>query len=295
VDEMGVAEKFKALTANLRTNDDELISSRCKRITKRINLDFWNCDSEIAHTRYLGSYGRGTDIRGHSDVDLAVQLPWSLYKRYDSHLFNGQSALLQAVRKSIVSTYPSTEIGGDGQVVVIKFADGMRFEAVPVFLNSDKSYTYPDSNNGGSWKITNPVPEITAISISNILYNKKTKHLARMARAWKKKNSVSIKGLLIDTFAHSFMSRWKYRDKSFFYYDFMIRDFMKYLSEMDRKQLFWRAPGSGQYVWRSGAFEYKAKQAYLTAVEAISYESTNKSLSANMKWREIFGNFFNLV
>lgn len=291
-EKVGTTEKFKNLTDNLRTNDDETISYRCKRITKRINLDFWNSDSEILHTRYLGSYGRGTDIRGHSDVDLAVRLPRAVHNRYTSYIHNGQSALLQAVKRSIRITYPLTEVGGDGQVVVVQFGDGIKFEVVPVFVNNDGSYTYADSNNGGSWKKNNPVAEISAINLANALYNKKVKRLARMGRAWKQKNNVPIKGLLIDSFAYSFMHQWKHNDKSFLYYDCMIRDFLKFLSEMNRKQQYWLAPGSRERVWRIGLFEYKAAQSYLKALEAISYENSGQVYNANLKWKEIFGNFF---
>lgn len=205
---------------------------------------------------------------------------------------DGQSALLQAVRNSIRVTYPTTEVGGDGQVVVVQFSDGIKFEVVPVFINDDKSYTYPDSNNGGSWKVTNPIPEIRTISLANSLYNKKVKHLARMTRAWKKNNNVLIKGLLIDTFAYNFMHQWLYKDKSYLHYDYMTRDFMKYLSERDRTQDYWRAPGSGQEVWRIGLFEPKASQAYEIALEAITCEEKGYVYSANQKWREIFGSFF---
>ena len=289
---MGIAEKFQNLINNLRTDDDEIISIRCKRITKRINLDFWSSESETVHSKYLGSYGRGTDIREHSDVDLAAQLPWLVYSKYNAYQYNGQSALLQAVKMSISTTYSATELGCDGQVVVVRFSDKIRFEVLPFFFNSDGSYTYPDSNNGGSWKRTNPVPELDAISKANKLYNKKVKHLARMARAWKKKNNVAIKGLLIDTLAYNFMEQWQYNDKSFFYYDYMIRDFMKYLSEMDKSQVYWYAPGSEQYVWRIGPFEHKAHQAYLTALDAILYETKNMPYSANQKWKDIFGSLF---
>lgn len=130
------------------------------------------------------------------------------------------------------------------------------------------------------------------INFTNNLYNKKIKHLARMVRAWKQKNNVLIKGLLLDTFAYSFMGQWNYNEKSFLYYDYMTRDFMKYLSEMDKSQSYWHVPGSRQYVWRIGPFEHKARQAYLTALEAISYEENNMPYTANKKWKDIFGSFF---
>lgn len=287
---MSVAENFKKLTENLKTNDDSKIAERCKRITKRINLDFWDSTSEIEHTRYLGSYGRGTDIFGHSDVDMFAQLPWALYNTYNSYTWNGQSSLLQAVRSSLLTTYPLTEIGGDGQVVVVRFQDGIRFEVLPGFSHSDGTITYPDSNNGGSWKLTNPIPEIAAINAANNQYQKKVKHLARMARAWKQKHSVPIKGLLIDTFACNFMNGWAYNDKSYLYYDFMTRDFMKYLSERDSKQGYWLVPGSNQWVTRIGNFETKASHAHNLALEAINNEGN--PVKASLKWNAIFGWFY---
>ncbi len=75
-----------------------------------------------------------------------MQLPYEIYQQHDNYAGNGQSALLQAVRKSLQKTYSSTDVGGDGQVVEIHFADGITFQIVPGFLNKDNSYTYPDDD-----------------------------------------------------------------------------------------------------------------------------------------------------
>ncbi|HDR4568430.1 SMODS domain-containing nucleotidyltransferase [Bacillus paranthracis] len=287
---MGVAENFKAFTNNLRTTNHAIVSERCKRVTKRINLDFRGLDSSTSNSRYVGSYGRGTDIKGFSDVDILMVLPYDMYAKYNSYIGNGQSALLQAVRNSIKLTYPNTEIGGDGQVVVVNFSDGVKFEIVPAFLNEGgKSYTYADSNNGGSWKVCKPILEIEAINEQNKMYNKKVKHLVRMMKAWKNKNNVSISGLLIETLVMNFMKDWEHNDKSYIYYDWMARDFFKYLSECNPEQGYWLAWGSKQYVWRRGNFEYKAKQAYKTTLEAIEYDKKDYTYSAKEKWQEVFG------
>lgn len=76
------------------------------------------------------------------------------------------------------------------------------------------------------------------------------------------------------------------------YYDFMSRDFFKYLKELDEDQSYWLAPGSQRYVWKNGEFHTKAKTAYNNAVSAISYENSNYSYSAKQKWREIYGTKF---
>lgn len=82
------------------------------------------------------------------------------------------------------------------------------------------------------------------------------------------------------------------KDKSYLYYDFMSRDFFKYLEELDENQNYWLAPGSQRYVWKNGEFHTKAKTAYNNAVSAISYENSNYSYSAKQKWREIYGTKF---
>ena len=223
---------------------------------------------------------------------MVFELPSDLYFQYDKYIGNGQSALLQAVRNSMQKTYTTSSIGGDGQVVVVSFKDGITFEVVPVFTNKAGSYTYPDSNGGGSWKSTNPKPEIGAIRTRNNACNGNLGPLCRMMRSWKKKWSVPIGGLLVDTLAYQFIDGWKYKDKSHFYYDYMCRDFFEWMAVQSSDQEYWKAPGSGQYVYGKGLFQYKAKRCYNISLEAIQYDADKKEWSTKQKWREIFGTSF---
>ena len=113
-----------------------------------------------------------------------------------------------------------------------------------------------------------------------------------MCKAWKNANNVDIKGITIDVLAYRFLSTYCYKDKSYLYYDYMTRDFFKYLSEIDTNQNSWKVMGSNRYITDTGYFQYKAKQAYNTSLEAIKYESENKDYSANIKWRDIYGTKF---
>ncbi|WP_196802574.1 SMODS domain-containing nucleotidyltransferase [Magnetospirillum fulvum] len=160
---MGVGEDFQRFCCAIRLSQGErsTISGRTAAISKRLNQDFWNIYSETDHRFYSGSYGRGTAISGVSDIDLLMCLQYSTYIQYSNYSGNGQSSLLQAVKSSIAKTYPTTSLKGDGQVVVVAFGN-MSYDVVPVFLNTDGSYTHPDSNNGGSWKVTKPKEEISA-------------------------------------------------------------------------------------------------------------------------------------
>ena len=208
---MGLADWFHTFCDNIKVQNGATISLRYRNITKRLNTDFWRTDSDTAHSLQVGSYGRNTAINGTSDVDTIFQLPYSVYKQYDNYSGNGQSALLQAVRNSVKKSYSVTDIGADGQVILIPFSDGITFELVPGFLNNDDSYTHPDSNGGGIWKRTNPRPEIETIRTRNSECNNNLIPLCRMMRVWKKKWSVPIGGLLIDTLAYQFIIDWEYR------------------------------------------------------------------------------------
>lgn len=288
---MGTYSNFDTLCSNLYVDNRELISKRNKSITKRLNTDFYSSDSETYHSRYVGSYGRDTAIKDFHDLDVLFEMPIGLFPRYNDYSGNGQSALLQAVRTSLLKTYWNTDIGGDGQVVVVNFSDSMRFEVLPAFRTSDV-FLFPDSNKGGSWKVTDPLSEISAIQVSNNECNKNLKRLCRMARAWRRNCNVPINGLLIDTLAERFLMKYEHRKKSYTYYDWMIRDFLLYLSECDQEQSYWLAVGSHQYVYRKGVFEHKAKRAYNIAVEAIKYDDDKMPYTAAGKWRDIFGNFY---
>lgn len=289
---MGVGEWFAEFCSNLQISNSEVISLRYRAITRRLNSDFWDSSSETTHSLYVGSYGRNTAIEGTSDVDMVFQLPYDVYKQYDQYFGNGQSALLQAVRESIKRTYPITNIGADGQVICVPFTDGITFEVLPAFLNKDDSYTFADANGGGSWRTTNPRAEIAGIRDRNTACNYNLVPLCRMMRAWKRQWDVPISGMLIDTLAYQFIADWQYRDKSYLYYDFMTRDFFQFLVAQDESQQFWRAPGSGQYVWKTGNFQYKAKRCYNLSLEAVAYQMNDKNWSAKQWWRSIFGTAF---
>jgi hypothetical protein len=291
---MGLADWFSGFCSNIQIRDAGSISTRYRAITQRLNTDFWTTNSDTAHSLYVGSYGRGTAIDGLSDLDMVIQLPYSLYGQYNVHVGNGQSALLQAVKKSVEKTYSTTSIRADGQVILVPFSDGITFEVVPAFINKDNSYTFPDANAGGSWKTTDPKPEIDAIHARNNSCNGNLVPLCRMMRSWKNKWAVPIGGLLIDTLAYQFIESYAHRDKSYLYYDFMCRDFFRWMADQDANQEWWRSPGSAQYVYGKGLFQYKATRCFNIAAEAIAHETSSpkQEWSAKQKWRDVFGTAF---
>lgn len=290
---MGVGDWFQTFCGKLRIGAEKRssIGYRTGRIIGQLNADLRNLDSKTNYRFYVGSYGRSTATPSVSDVDLLYELPNELYRRFNAHASNGQSALLAHVRASIKKTYSITEIGGDGQVVVLRFDDGVKFDVLPAFLNTEGGYTFADTNNGGSWRACKPKQEMAAFSIKNTECSGNLVELARMARAWRDQNNVSMSGMLIDTLAYQFINNWEHKDKSYVYYDWMTRDFFAFLAGQDVDRTYWTAPGSGSWVYGRG-FQYKARQSELRTKEAIDNQQHNYDYTAKQLYRGIYGTDF---
>ena len=233
------------------------ISTRYKTVTRAINQEFYNSDSEVAHSLYVGSYGRGTAINT-SDLDIMVILPEEEYEHSDSRRGNGQSRLLQSVREAIKNAYPSSDIRADGQVVKISFSDDMKFEILPAFENinylGEITYTYPDSNQGGNWLSTNPKAEQNAIKEKNKSSNGLLVDTCRHLRYIRDGHfsSYRLSGIVIDSFVYYAICNWRWTSASSSYEvdpEVYERGLLKYWEENVR--LFpdlLHAPGSGDSI-----------------------------------------------
>lgn len=282
---MSIAEKFKQFLSNLKVDNDEQIQLRYGEITSALNQEFRDSESKTSNNLQVGSYGRWTAIKGISDLDMLYIVPASQWDRYKD---GGQTALLERTKAAIKSRYSRTEMYVDRLVVRVLYKN-FHVEVQPVFELDDKSFKYPDTYNGGSWKITKPREEISAMTEFVSEKNKNLRRLCKMTRAWKNKHGVGIGGLLIDTLAHNFLRDTKdYDSRSYLYYDWMSRDFFKYLSDLPRQDYF-AALGSRQRVRVKSYFQKPAKRAYELALEAI--EAAGKD-DETAKWQKIYGKEF---
>jgi hypothetical protein len=283
----GIGEAFKGLLDNLKLDNEQTISDRYGEVTCALNKKFRDTDSKTANSLQVGSYGRWTAIKGISDLDMLYIMPASSWGTYKD---GGQAPLLRAAADAISARYPRTTVKVDRLVVQVLYQD-FQIEVQPVFLNEDgTSFTYPDTYNGGKRKVTKPREELAAMSETDVAKNKNLRRLCRMARAWKNKHGVAMGGLLIDTLAYRFLtSTTDYDEKSYAYYDEMVRDFFDYLGNLDEKQTEYAALGSNQRVKVKKRFERKARKAHKLALAAIDADG---SAGRNDKWRKLFGRAF---
>jgi hypothetical protein len=276
---------FQQFLDNLKIDNAEQISLRYEEITACLNKKFRDTESKTANSLQVGSYGRWTGIKSISDLDMLYIMPKS---KWDDYKIGGQSQLLTDTKDAIKVRYPTTIVKVDRLVVRVLYTN-FHVEVQPVFEQEDGSFKYPDTYNGSSWKITKPREEIKAMSEFVTQKNKNLRRLCKMARAWKNKHGVGMGGLLIDTLAYNFLkSTNDYDDKSYLYYDWLSRDFFKYLADQP-DQYYYAALGSGQRVKVKQKFQKKAQKAYELCLKAIEAEKTD---SVNDKWKKIYGRPF---
>ena len=282
---MTVSTDFKYLLNSLQIKNQGQISKRYGSVTRALNLKFRDLDSKTQYSKQVGSYGRKSGTNGISDLDMLYILPDSEWERFKLQ----QSYLLQVVRSAIKTVYPNTTIRGDGQVVVVTFKDKVEFEVCPVFRQSDGRYKYPDSNNGGSWRVCNPDAELTEFKSLNEIRHGHLRRLAKMVRAWKNRNNIVMSGFLIDTLCYRFFQkRTDYDLKGFSSYDQLSLDFFSYLENLGDQE-FYRSFGSNSKVTVKKPFHKHAKNARIICKSAIS--ATSESANRN-EWKKLYGRPF---
>jgi hypothetical protein len=221
--QLTVAEMFKGLCENVKLLPEKVQSIRFRygEVTSALNNKFRNTDSKTANSLQVGSYGRRTAIKGISDLDMVYIIPSSKWKTYEEN----QLSLLSDTKNAILERYPRTTVRIDRLVVQVIYANFM-IEVQPVFEVNNGNFRYPDTYNGGSWKVTKPREEIQAMIEFDEQKNNNLRKLCRISRSWKNKNGIAIGGLLIDTLAYNFLKQTaKYDEKSFSSYDSLSLDY----------------------------------------------------------------------
>ena len=277
---LSTSDNFKSFIGNLNIDIRETITTRYGEITSALNKEFRNTESKTNNCLQVGSYGRFTAIKNISDLDMLYIMPknsWDIYK-------NGkQYNLLCDAKDAILKRFPRTKVFVDRLVVRVLFKN-FHIEVQPVF-EIDNTFSFPDTYKGGKWRITKPREEITAISTLDKAKNNNLRPLCKMTRAWKNKLGVAMGGLLIDTLAYNYLNTTNYYDdKSYLYYDYLCRDFFKYLSELPKEE-YYAALGSGQRVIVKSKFQNKAKKTYNLILKAIESDK-------NKDWKKVFGRPF---
>ncbi len=147
---------------------------------------------EINRTERIGSFSRGTAVRGVSDLDLMVILS-SNERRWGRGNVTS-TTVLKKVKDALSERFASTAIRNSGSAVVLSFSAGRQsVDVVPAFyrrpyhgpamqFRNYPTFTIPDRIGG--WLETSPQVHGAALAAEDERSGHKLKRVAMLAKYW---------------------------------------------------------------------------------------------------------------
>lgn len=286
---IAVQQRFEQFHRNLELTPLQYADGHTKRrsVVSCLNRAYYSTNSETDNSFFVGSWAKDTAIRPPRDVDVYFLLPAAVYSRFQGYTWKRQSALLQEVKDRLAITFHNTEMSADGQVVVVNFGS-YSVEVVPAFsLTTQGLYWICNTHDGGTYRETAPWTEVNQLETVDSANARNLRPLIRMLKAWQALCSVPIKSFCLELVASEFIVKSPWRLNSFFYFDWITRDFFAYLYHRANSVIF--VPGTFEKVYLGDAWQSRAETAYYRAVKACDHESNNQVADAGDEWQKIFG------
>lgn len=190
-------------TNKLQTRTQAAIAVRFAQLLKRITPDITQEEIfaqhqssiealakrafQINRVERIGSYTRGSAIKHFSDADLLFVLSRDEVRNSYGQ-YHSSNTLLKKVRDQLQERYKQTEIGKDGQAIVIAFRDGQHpVDVVPGYFWKAGLANYPIfriPDGGGDWMETSPQLQNKYIAEADERSAGKLKGVARLLKYW---------------------------------------------------------------------------------------------------------------
>lgn len=286
---IGVRQRFRRFHASLSVTPAQRDDALAKQLDVRevLHRAYYGVTSDDPIGIIVGSWGKGTQVSPPSDIDVFFTLPVTEFERFNSYADNKQSSLLQAVRATLLATWPQTGMRGDGQVVVVDF-NSIAVEIVPVFRYNNIEYVMPDTNDGGSWRRVRPFASLIHIDEADRLANGNVRTLAQMTKTWRRECNVpSLKSFHLELLVANFMQEYPYREHDYFWYDWFMRDFFNWLCGRARSYLL--DPSTNWLIYLGDDWLSRAESARDRALKACVHEYNDETIEAGSEWQMIFG------
>lgn len=145
----------------------------------------------------IGSFGNGTSISGHSDVDYIANINPAFLAKSDSSDY-----ILRRVRDALDTTFPRTGVRVNCPAVKLPFGTDARetTEVVPAyFVKKDGEYrVYDIADCSGGWMRSSPDAHNDYVRTIDERLGGKVKPLIRFVKAWKYFQSVPIASFYLE-------------------------------------------------------------------------------------------------
>ncbi|PTY01855.1 hypothetical protein DB347_25290 [Opitutaceae bacterium EW11] len=188
---MSAADSFHTLLARVAPSETQRqrVATHRDTIASRLKSQF-----AFYKMLTIGSYARGTDIAGESDVDLFAvftkdEVTWG-------NSVKSSTTMLDNVRNALEGRFPNTAIQRDVHAIVVAFSSGVRVDVVPAYfvgMTSDNRFpVYAMPDGSGGWMRVSPDAHASYISQADAQAAGKLRGTARIMKFWRSCRSPAI-------------------------------------------------------------------------------------------------------
>lgn len=265
---------FEEMLRRLKLTKSQREDARTKYhgVAKTLHKEFYETEYDGSTKLLIGSYGKKTNIRPPTDVDLLFKIPAETFDQYYNYNGNGASALLQDIRTKLSKTYPTAEkISAWGKVVLVQFSEGKHnVELLPAFEVDGGVFMIPNTEDGGSWESFDARADLAAVDSADAETGGKARKLVRIVKRWRKKTaSLTLKSYDIEQYCLSFLKTNSVDNKT---WSATVLEFFTWLAADSSKDIS------------------QIQTALSRATKAFEYEQNEQFVEACNEWRKVFGN-----
>lgn len=279
-----ILELFRKLKANFEITElqKSTLSTRQQNVRKAVEKELIVSDSFLT-----GSYSRHTMIAPlkEADVDIFVVLHSDYYEQ------NGQTNLLDKVRRVLLKTYPDTpKISRNGQAVTITFTD-FKVDVVPAFYRKGEGFLIPNSITK-RWISTNPKVHVEIMNNENEAHDGDLVPIVKMIKGWNRNINHAFVSFYLELLAVNIFKNGT------------ILDYprgMRYFFDKGREKIKYKVKDPVNYGENINPFDTvstvkdavnRFENAYKLAKNAEDDARNGYTAAAIEGWREIFGDYF---
>ncbi|HMJ91130.1 MAG TPA: hypothetical protein VK530_15005 [Candidatus Acidoferrum sp.] len=178
-----ISDSFGILIERIQPLESESEAARQHFATIRTRLE---TVFKVSDCKRIGSFARGTSIKGFSDTDLLATFRKSEFT-WGGTLINSDTAL-DNVRRALIERYPFSDIRKDGIAIAIAFSDGRHVDVVPAifdYMYDGKWPVYLIPDGVGGWMKTCPSLYDAYLDEANRQSGGKLLYVAQMMKFWR--------------------------------------------------------------------------------------------------------------
>lgn len=238
----------------------------------------------------IGSFGNGTSIHNHSDVDYLAEFP----KR---HVDADSATFLRKVCRVLDARFPRTGVKVDAPAVLVPFGSDKSewTEVVPADRMGETKLGFPMydiANGSGGWLKSSPESHNKYVADTDSGLSSKVKPLIRFVKAWNFKHDVGISSFYLELFVTKYAA-----GESAIIYSMDVQRVLGRLKDsglvpfQDPRNISGEVSACEGFLARWSAQE-KVAEAYEWACKAREAENAERTAEAFRWWDKVYAGSF---